>query len=241
MSGKRPTYGEEGQAPFRKRTWLRILVLFGISGIIVSALCLLSGCGSDSKPGAVSGKKEKTGAGPNAMKSSVALPLGNLSDGSGPGTLKKAPNAAQGTTAEQVEEKFAASLKRRQDPNYEILPGMTKQKLDAKMSAAQQNLQKKLESPNYEIVPGLSKQQLEAKQAAAQQNLQKRLRAANDEAVPGLTMKELQDKIEVARRKEAQRHEVLPGITKDELQDKVEAAQRKAAQRHKALPVNAKD
>ena len=77
-SGNHGTHGQKDQAFLRERTWLRSLVLFGFGGMIVTGLCLLSGCGSDSKPGAVDAKKEKTAASSKPMKSQAVVPLQNL-------------------------------------------------------------------------------------------------------------------------------------------------------------------
>jgi hypothetical protein len=167
MSCKHPTQGEKGQALFRKRSRLRTMVFIGFGGVIVAVLGLLSGCGSDSQPDAVSTNKEKTTAGAELMKTPVALSLQNQ------GvvvqrTIKREPlspdtELVPGLTVRQVEERGAAALKRIQSPDYEILPGMTRQQLDDKIALARQNAQKELESPNREVLPGMTKQQLEAR------------------------------------------------------------------------------
>jgi hypothetical protein len=234
MLSKHDDYGEEGQALFKKPTWSRILVLFGYGGMIVTVLFLLSGCGSDSKPGAVSGKKGKTAVAPDDMKSSGAAVLGNRGELSGGGTIKRELNAVDklgmlpgsGLSPKELEERLAADVKRSESPNYEVVPGMTRQQMEAKIAAAQQEAQKKLESPNYEVVPGMTRQQIEAKIAAAQQEAQKKLESQNYEVFPGMTSAEMKHKVEAAKKAYSQRQEVSPGITKDELNGRIDAARR---------------
>ena len=199
LARNRAVHRAEGREQFRNRTWLRILVRFGLGGMIVTVLCLLSGCGSDSKPQAVSGKKEKTAAGPKAMNPRAGLPIMNLDEVAGRGTVRREPVVDRkaeilpgaGVTIEEVEERVAAARKRTESPTYEILPGITKQELDAKI--------------------------------AANQNEQKRRESANDEIFPGITRAELKDKIAADRKKEESGHEVFPGITMDELDAKTRA------------------
>jgi hypothetical protein len=224
MSSKHPTYGEQGLAPFRKRTWLRILVLFGFGGMIVTVLCLLSGCGSDSKPEAVSGKKEKTAASPKAMKSQAAVPLNNLGGGSG-GTVKREPlspetELAPGLTVGEVEKRNAATRKRVEDPDYELIPGITKKELDDKIAAEQ----KRLESGNsasQEILPGITKQNLDAKMAA-----HLKMTGSSNGGLSGSTKEDLNARLDADRIKRELNHEVLPGVFKDKLDTKLRQSEK---------------
>ena len=212
MSNIPSTHVEESQALLGKRTWLRTPVLLTLGGL-VAILCLLSGCGSDSKPEAVSGKKEKT-----VQKTPGAPPLRSLGELRGGGAIKREPNAAgkleitdgSGLTAEQLQKTWAAGLKQ-------------------------------IESPNSEVAPGMTKQQLEAKMTAAHQKAQKMLQSGNTDKNQGITKAELEDRVQAARKKVASQREVVPGITKSELEDRVEAARRKVESRRVVLPGSAED
>jgi hypothetical protein len=223
MSSKHANYGEEGQALFSKRTWLRMLVLFGFGGMIVTILFLLSGCGSERKTEAVSSKKEKSAASPKDMKSREALPRMNLGDGSWE-TVKKEPlksetELAPGLTAAELEERLTAFRKRVDATNYEVFPGITKQELDDKMAAEQ----RRRESANQEIFPGITKQELDARMA---DHVKKR--GSSNAGLPGITKEELNDRLAAERkRRGSTNYEVVPGITKAELDAKLNQSGKK--------------
>jgi hypothetical protein len=206
----------------------RILGPIGLGVMAVTVIFILSGCGSDSKPQLVSGKKEKAA---KATKPQVTLQPMNIYEVSDPGTVKRAPNTASkgeilpgaGVTMEELQKRMEAARKVSESPNYEIYPGITRQVLEAKQAANQAEL-KRRESANDEIYPGITRQQLEAKQAAHQAEL-KRRESTSNEIVPGITRQELEAKIRVDHIKSASANrEVYPGITKAELDAKNRAA-----------------
>lgn len=214
-SSNHSTHGQKGQALSRKRTWLRIWVLFGFGGMIVTVLCLFSGCGSDSKSQAVSVKKEKTAASPNAMKSRPLVPLQNLGEGSGR-NVKKEPlrpetEVAPGLTVADVEERMAATRKRGEDPDYQVFPGVTKKELDNKV-AAEQKRHESANSASEEILPGITKQELDARMAAHLKRT-----GSSNEGLKGITKQELNARLEEDRIKRGMNNEVLPGVLKDKL------------------------
>ena len=216
------THGQKGQGLFRKRTWLRILVLLGFGGMIVTVLCLLSGCGSDSKPEAVSGKKEKTAASAQGMKSREALALKNLGEVSG-GNVKREPlypetELAPGLTVADVEERMAATRKRVENQDYQVFPGVTKNELDNKI-AVEQKRHESANSASEEILPGITKQELDARMAAHLKRT-----GASNEGVKGVTKQELNARLEEDRIKRGMNNEVLPGVSKDKLDAKLREA-----------------
>ena len=221
LSMNRYTHRAEGRPLFRKRLWLRILVLSGLGGMVVMLLCLLSGCGSDSKPEAMSGKKEKTATSPKAMKSRAAPPLMNLGEISR-GTVKKGQlnpdtELAPGLTVREVEKRMEATRKRVEAPDYEVVPGITKQKLDDKIAAEQ----KRHESDSKEILPGITRQELDARMAAHLKRA-----GSSNEGLSGITKEELNARLEAERMKRESPHEVVPGVTKDELDAKLRQAEK---------------
>lgn len=209
------THGQKDQALFSKRIWLRILVLFGFGGMIVTVLCLLSGCGSDSKPEAVSAKKEKTAASPKAMKSRAVLPLQNRGEASGPNVkrepLRPETELAPGLTVGDLEERMAATRKRVEAPDYEVIPGITKKELDNKI-AADQKRHESANSASQENLPGITKQDLDARMAAHLKRT-----GSSNEGFSGITKQELNARVEADRIKRQLNHEVLPGVFKDKL------------------------
>lgn len=214
---------KEGRALARRVVCLRATSFFGL-GAILAMLCLLCGCGSDSKPaGSVSGKKEKSA---QSSKAPGALNL-MVDKNTGSGNVKKAPVASDveiqpgaGVTVREVIEWADAARKRTESPTYEVLPGLTREKLEA-IEAAEQKRQ--AQSPKREVLPGLTREDLEARAAADR----KMTESPTSEVLPGITRGELETRIAADRAKsESPNQEVLPGITKDQL-DNVRGTERK--------------
>lgn len=210
---------KKSQDLYKNRPWLTFLVLVTLGTMVLAVCFLLPGCGSDGKPGAVSGKKEKTAASPKAMKSGEAFPLMNLGDESR-GAVKRAPLPpdtvlAPGLTAGEVEERMAANRKQVEAPDYKVFPGITKQELDDKI-AAEQKRQEAAKSPSQEILPGITRQELDARMAA---HLKKT--ASSNEGLTGITKAELDARLEADRIKRGMTNEVLPGVFKGELDAKL--------------------
>ena len=63
---------KKSQDLYKNRPWLTFLELVTLGTVVLAVCALLLGCGSDSKPGAVNGKKEKTVA--NVKKSPGVVP-----------------------------------------------------------------------------------------------------------------------------------------------------------------------
>ena len=159
---------KEGRALPGKVICLRAAGFFGL-GAMLTILCLLFGCGSDSKQsGSVSGKNEKTAKSSNAPGALQVM----VDNETGPGKVKKEPVAANveihpgaGVTVQEVEEWAAADRKRTESPTFEVLPGITRGELEARIAADRT----RSESPNYEVLPGITKEQLDAKVRAGRQ------------------------------------------------------------------------
>ena len=210
---------KKSQDLYKNRSWLTLLVLVTLGTMVLAVCSLLIGCGSDSKPQAVSGKKEKTAASTKAMKSQEALPLMNLGDESR-GAVKRAPLPpdtvlAPGLTAGEVEERMAANRKVVEAPDYKVFPGITKQELDDKI-AAEQKRQETAKSASQEILPGITRQELEARMAAHLKRT-----ASSNEGLTGITKAELNARLEADRIKSGTTNEVLPGVFKGELDAKL--------------------
>ena len=161
--------GKEGRALFRNRIWLRILVLAGLGAMVLTVLCLLPGCGSDSTPGgSVKGENAKT-AGLGAKKSVAVTPLLIDKDETGPGkmgTIKQQPKSnfvepIPGVTQEKLEARAAADRKILESPDTEVFPGVTQAQLEARLAADKKSFDPK----TAEVFPGMTQAQLEAQNA----------------------------------------------------------------------------
>lgn len=159
-----------GRALFRKRVWLRTLVLAGLGAMVLTGLCLLPGCGSDSTPGgSVKGKNAKTATSPKTKNMQGPTSLLVDKEETGPGKMGK--------------------IKHQPEANFvEPFPGVTKEELDAGMEAAQ----KLLESPGHEIFPGMTKVELEARLEADRTSFDPK----TAEVYPGMTKAELDARLE---------------------------------------------
>ena len=147
-----------------KVTCLRARGLLGL-GAMLSILCLLLGCGSDSKQsGSVSGKKEKTAKSSNAASNAAGTVNMMVDTNTGPGKINKEPIARDvevypgaGVTAQEAEERVAADRQRTESPTFEALPGVTRAELDARIAADR----KRRELPTVEVLPGVTRAELE--------------------------------------------------------------------------------
>jgi hypothetical protein len=206
---------KKSQDLYKNRPWLTFLELVTLGTVSLAVCALLLGCGSDSKPGAVDAKKEKTAASSKTMKSQAVVPLQNLGAAGG-ANVKREPLApetvlAPGLTVRQLEEKMEANRKRVEAPDYVVAPGITKKELDDKITAGQKR-QESANPANREILPGITKQDLDARMAAHLNRT-----ASSNEGLSGITKQELNTRVEEDRIKRQLNHEVLPGVFKDKL------------------------
>ena len=199
MSSKSPTYGEQGQPPFRKPARLRILALLGFGGMLVVLLGLLSGCGADSTTGeAVKGKNTKTSTSlpeKNSQSPTMLLMEGKGSSGpSGIAGIKKQPKDKSvqipGKSREELKARNDAAVKKAQSRDFEVMPGVTREELKARNAAAVE----KVQSPGFEVMRGVTREQLKARNAAAVEKAQSR----GFEVMPGVTREELKAKNDAA-------------------------------------------
>jgi hypothetical protein len=175
-----------------KSSWFRHLVIIGLGAMVLSMFCLLPGCGSDSTPkGAASAKKEKAGKSvqDKDMKSITSL----LSPNEGASQLQHVDNIPGMPSPEEIEAKKKAGAEwwDKQDAKYEMLPGLTKEQLEAKLEAARA----KKPDPNVQLLPGLTQRQVDANLMAARQRP-----PLSGELVPGLSEEQAKAKLDQARR-----------------------------------------
>jgi len=196
---------ETSQKPKRKRIGSRLLAFIVPGAMVLMLSCLLPGCGSDSKPvDSVSGKSEKAPVSAATGKpSSVPLLIEKeMAPGGGGkvGQAKKVPDA-------WLRERALA-------PDEEIIPGMTRKEIEARIEAS-----RKEAPPNMEIIPGMTKKEIEARIEASRKEV-----PPNMEVFPGMTKKEIEARIMAERGAErgrdARTKEVVPGVTLDELNAK---------------------
>ncbi len=165
--------------------------------MVLSILCLLPGCGSDSTP--KEAKKEKTakGAGVKDMRTITSL----LTDKEG-----KTPQVQQSEgnpfnlTLEEMEAKRKAAEKAMLDPKREVFQGLTVEQLDAKKEAARRV------DPKREVFPGMTLDQYNAKLIEGQQ------RQASNEILPGITMEQMK-----AKAAEAKQHQEAQGKSPEQV------------------------
>jgi hypothetical protein len=202
---------DKGRGRFQKRERLGFWVLAGVGMMIF----LLSGCGSDSTPKqAASGKKEKT------AKTSSTLP--KVTPLTSAPSLKQFDRGRGTVTAEDIEAKRVAAEKEWQKlgPKDTVLPGYTKEQLEADLQAHQA----KMRDPNHEIVPGLTVKQCEAQREAQRA----KMRDPNHEILPGLSVKQLEAQREAQRAKMRDpNHEIFPGLSVKQLETQREAQRAK--------------
>jgi hypothetical protein len=154
----------------------------GFVGVLVifTIFCLLPGCGSDSKPGAVAvGKKDQAKAAAKPRKpsapSTLVVELGGPGSPGKMGQINKAPDSQRhkifdGMSPQQLEAKAAESVaqmhKARKENHSVVLDGMTQEELEARAAQSMQMLKSK---SGGEIFPGITQQELEmmAKQKPA--------------------------------------------------------------------------
>jgi hypothetical protein len=147
---------EEGRGRSPKEARLGFLILAALGMLIF----LLSGCGSDSTPkDAASGKKAKADKSGVTMRAVTPL-LSPNAGGTAPPIpqLEKIPGLP---SMEELEAKRTEAKKayEKLDPKQEVLPGLTKEQLEAKIAAQRA---KKVD-PTQQILPGLTMEQLDAK------------------------------------------------------------------------------
>jgi hypothetical protein len=170
---------ETSQKPKRKRIGSRLLAFIVPGAMVLMLSCLLPGCGSDSKPvDSVSGKSEKAPVSAATGKpSSVPLLIEKeMAPGGGGkvGQAKKVPDA-------WLRERALA-------PDEEIIPGMTRKEIEARIEASRKEV-----PPNMEVFPGMTKKEIEAR-IMAERGAERGRDARTKEVVPGVTLDELNAK-----------------------------------------------
>jgi hypothetical protein len=185
---------KNSQDLYNNRPWLTFWVLV-ILGTMVLAVCsLLPGCGSDSTPkSSVKGKNAPT-ATKSLTKPAAVTPMliGQKETGPGKkGLMAKPPDSLgievlPGVTKEKMEARVAADRKKIEAPGTEVFPGITREQLEAKIAADR----KKIEAPGAEVFPGITKEQLEAKIAADRIKIS----SQRSEIFPDMTLEQLNSK-----------------------------------------------
>jgi hypothetical protein len=169
LSKTHPGQMKGGRALFRKRIWLRILGLAGLGAMVLTVLCLLPGCGSDSIPeGSVKGKNAKTATKSKLkkMQEPISLLADKYETGSGKmGKIKHKPESnfvepIPGVTQEELDVRAAADRKILESPDTEVFPGMTQAELEARLAA-----DSSFDPKTAEVFPGMTQVQLDAKNA----------------------------------------------------------------------------
>jgi len=180
-----------GRALFRKRIWLRILVLAGLGAMVLTVLCLFPGCGSDSTPeGSVKGKNAQTATSPKPQKMPGPISLLGDKEETGPGKM--------GKIQQQPESNFV-----------EPIPGVTQEELEARAAADR----KILDSPDTEVFPGMTQAELEARLAA-----DTGFDPKTAEVFPGMTQAELEVRLAADTSFDPKTAEVFPGMTQAQLE-----------------------
>jgi hypothetical protein len=176
---------QEGRRFSGRPIWSRVLTLVGL-GATLMMVCLLLGCGSDSTP--ASGKKAKTAKSSGAGKMDTVMPLLDNKGGASPTTFAPPSFASYPgmPSPEELEAKRKAAEEacKKVDPNKELLPGLTKRKVEASLEAERA---KKID-PKREVLPGLSLESVNAKR------MQARAPGPADEVLPGVTLEQLNAK-----------------------------------------------
>jgi hypothetical protein len=140
--------------------------------LIFTISCLLSGCGSDSKPAAVAGGEKhqaKATAKPRkpVVPSALVVELGSPGSPGKMGQIKKTPDSRGqvifgGMSPQELEAKAADSLaqmhKAQKERRSVVLGGMTQEELEARAAESLRMLKSK---PGGEIFPGITQQELE--------------------------------------------------------------------------------
>jgi hypothetical protein len=185
---------DEGRHRFQQGARLGFLVLAGLGMMLL----LLSGCGSDSTPKpAASGKKDKVAKSGSNMPE--VMPLLSPKEGGTAPPLRQLdkmpvkPPLPGMPPLEELEAKRAAAARtsEKRDPKEIVLPGITREELEAKIEAERA----RKPTPKGEILPGLTAEQLEAKIKAHREQRA----AASSEILPGLTGDQLKAKAAQAR------------------------------------------
>jgi hypothetical protein len=170
---------------------------------MVLAVCsLLLGCGSDSTPkDTTSGKKEQTAK--SGMTMQTVTPLLAPKEG-GTAPLQHFDKIPGRGTPEEIEAKRAAAAAawEKLDPKQTVLPGLTKEQLEAKLEAERA----KKPNPKREILPGLTQEQLDAKGIEHRKNTLQPV-----EVFPGLTEEAVKAKAAQARQKQQ-----MPGANSEQ-------------------------
>jgi hypothetical protein len=174
---------------FFRRNVRLLMILFVSLGMVIF---LLPGCGSDSK--SVTG--EQAAASPKAKKEQPAIPLA-MDNGKGApaaGKILKEPD-------------YLLSSKEFLSPDAQIIPGVTRKEIEAKLAAIREE-----PPPDFEVIPGISRKQVEAQLEARREKP-----LPDFEVMPGITRKELEARLAAQRAMPTGAMEVIPGVTLDEL------------------------
>jgi hypothetical protein len=160
--------------------WKKAIIWMGRGGIILAAAGVVAGCGSDTKSPPVNPKPsvEKKSGGKNES----ALLLMESQSNKGPAIGEVFGQV----TLDELKDIQAREVKKLNDPNTEVLPGLTLKKFMANQAAAS----KQLQTPGIEVFPGVTLEQLRAKQQeAARTKID-----PQTEVFPGMTRQQLEAK-----------------------------------------------
>ena len=191
----------------------KVIICMAQGVIILAAVGVLAGCGSDTK------------SPPVKQKPSVVKQSGSQAE---PSLLLMEPQGNKGpvigevfgqVTLDELKDIQAREAKKIGDPNTEVLPGLTLKQLRANQAAAQ----KKLENLSIEVFPGMTVEQLRAKQQEAAGNKIDPL----TEVFSGMTKEQLEAKQWEIKKMDPQTV-VVPGQSK--------VKQKEAEQRSSAPP-----
>ena len=174
-------------------------------------LFLLSGCGSDSKPGGTAGgEKEKAAA---SAKTGKQMPV----------PLVMEEEIAPGEAGKRSQAKKEPSTRR-----IEVLRGMTKEELEAKAEESMAEM-KKAQKFRGPVIGGMTQEDLEAKAEESRKRLELK---GGGEIFPGITQQELERMAAQGQRREpTPMQEMFPGLTKEQ----VDASARSRIPEHREM------
>jgi hypothetical protein len=161
---------KRGWGLFRKRIWLRTLVLAGLGAMVVTVLYLFPGCSSDSTPGeAVKRKNAKIATRPTLKKMQARVSLLVDKEETIPGKIGKIKHhpesnfveAIPGVTQEELGDRASADRKVLELPDTEVFPGMTQAELEAMLAKDNTSFYPE----TAEVFPNMTQARLDAQNA----------------------------------------------------------------------------
>jgi len=161
--------------------WQKAISYMGRGAIILAAVGVVAGCGSDTKTPPVKQKPAVVEKTPGENEPSMS-PMGSQSTKQGP----VVGEVFGQVTLDELKDIQAREAKKLTDPNTEVLPGLTLKQLQANQAEAQ----KQLQNPATQVFPGMPVDKLRAKQQEAAAN---RI-DPKTEVFPGMTRAQLEAK-----------------------------------------------